>query len=124
MDTIADFLTKIRNAQHGKHDSVTCSHSKIKEAIGKILEKEGFVEHVSIVKGEKYPEIKVRLFENREINLRRVSKPGQRIYVKATEIQKVRNGLGTGIISTSQGIMTTKEARTKKLGGELLCTVF
>lgn len=124
MDAIANMLTKIRNAQAAGHESVLMSHSKMKEKIAKILEKEDFVGQATVVKGDKTPQIKIILREDRILALKRISKPGQRIYVKNNKIKKVRNGLGMSIISTSQGIMTNKEARQKKIGGELICSVF
>lgn len=123
MDVVANFLTKIRNAQHAHHGVVTVSHSKLKEKIAKILEKEGFIEETGIIKSGKFPEIKIKLRENGELELKRISKPGQRIYVKTPNIKKVKNGLGISIYSTSQGLMTGAEARKKKLGGELLCEI-
>lgn len=123
MDSIANLLTKIRNAHHAHQSMVTISHSRIKEKIVKILEKEGFIEEASVIKTGKFPELKIKLREDQELELKRISKPGQKIYVKNPNIKKVKNGLGISIFSTSQGIMTGKEARKKKLGGELICTV-
>ena len=123
MDTIANLLTKIRNAQRASHESITVPHSKIKESIAKILQKEGFVQEVVINKKEQFPELKVMLKEGAQLELTRISKPGQRIYVQNEKIRKVKNGFGIAIISTSQGIMTGLEARKKKLGGELICTI-
>lgn len=123
MDTIANFLTKIRNAQHAHHGVVIVSHSKLKEQIAKILEKEGFIGEAGVIKSEKFPELKIKLREDRELELKKISKPGQRIYVKNQNIKKVKNGLGISIYSTSQGLMTGAQARKKKLGGELLCEI-
>ena len=123
MDPIANLLTKIRNAQKASHESVTVPHSKIKEAIAKILQKEGFVGEVKVMTKDQFPEIKIMLKEGQELELTKVSKSGQRIYVKNDMIRKVKNGFGVSIMSTSQGIMTGTEARKKKIGGEFICTV-
>lgn len=129
MDPVADMLTQIRNAQAVSKETVDTSFSEIKYKIAKTLESEGFVESV-LRKGRKPKKIiriilKYKNEKGRAISgLRRVSKPGQRIYVRAKDIKLVRGGYGTGIISTSKGIMTDKEARKKKLGGEIICEVW
>lgn len=123
MDSIANLLTKIRNAHHAHQSIVMVSHSKMKEKIVKILEKEKFIEEAGVIKTGKFPELKIKLWEDRELELKKISKPGQKIYVKNPNIKKVKNGLGMSIFSTSQGLMTGAEARKKKLGGELICTV-
>ena len=124
MDTIGNFLTKIRNAQNAGHGSIAVTHSQMKEEIAKILARMEFIEEATVNKKGKFPELKITLREKRKINLKRISKPGQRLYVKNSEIKKVRNGLGISIISTSQGLMTNFEAKKKKLGGEIVCTIY
>lgn len=127
-DPIADMLTRIRNAQKVKLSEVLIPFSKIKFTLAKILEREGFVAKVSETKN--FPKkIKIILKYDSEKNpviheLKRISKPGQRIYTKASEISKVLGGLGIAIISTSRGLMTTKEAKKRKLGGEILCQIW
>lgn len=123
-DPIADLLTRIRNAHMRGRITVVMPYSKMKEEIAKILKTNNFIEDFAETKDSKFKELVVTLKEDKvDFALKRVSKPGQRIYVKAAEIKKVKNGLGIGIISTSQGVMTTKEAKQKGLGGELMCEI-
>jgi small subunit ribosomal protein S8 len=126
-DPIADLLTRIRNAHRALLPVVEVPHSKSKESIAHILKKEGYVADVS-VEGSPMKTIKLKLkYEGRRgviEGLRRVSSPGLRRYVGATEIPRVRGGLGTAIISTSQGIMTGTQARQSNIGGELLCYIW
>lgn len=129
-DPIADMLTRIRNALAVKKPKVTIPYSKIKLAIAKILEKENFISGFEIVSNKK------NKFKNIVINLKykdgnpaihelkRISKPGCRIYVKVKEIRKVKGGRGIWIISTSRGIMTGHEAKKRKLGGELIAEIW
>lgn len=133
LDPIADMLTRIRNAQKAGHTTVSLPYSKMKQVIATILAKEGFVESVKEEKGEKFSELVVTLKYNQvsptlrqpAINeITRVSKEGCRIYVQNNQIQKVKNGYGIAIISTSQGIMTGGQAYAKGLGGEYICKVW
>ena len=121
-DPIADFLTRIRNAQMAGIKEVRVPHSNVKENIANVMKQNGFVEDVKVDKSGKFPELIV-VRADKEISLRRVSKPGQRIHVKAEEIRKVLNGFGIAIISTSQGMMTGYQARSKNIGGEYICEV-
>ena len=123
MDPTSQLLTKIRNAQGAGHESVTIPYSRLKEGIAKILEKNGFIAGVTTSKEKKYPELKIALKSERTVILKQMSRPGQRIYRGHNEIKKVKNGLGINILSTSQGLMTDREARKKKIGGELLCKI-
>ncbi|MBM7616769.1 small subunit ribosomal protein S8 [Weissella uvarum] len=128
-DPIADFLTRIRNANMVRHDSVEVPASKIKMDIAEILKNEGFVRDVEYIEDDKQGVIRVFLKygsdKTRVISgLKRISKPGLRSYVKADEVPKVLNGLGIAIISTSEGVITDKEARTKGIGGEVLAYVW
>jgi len=130
-DPIADMLTRIRNAQAVGHSTVSIPFSKIKYSIAEILAKEGFVKNVSKVGQKTKKVIKIELkYEDAKntipviSGLKRISKPGRRIYIKAKEIKSVLGGRGISIISTSQGLMTGKEAKRKKLGGEILCEVW
>jgi small subunit ribosomal protein S8 len=129
IDPIADMLTRIRNAIMVRHDSVQVPASKIKVAIAKILKDEGFIADYEIVKGKPHRMIKVQLryFEDNKpaiSGLKRVSKPGLRMYVHKREIPRVYGGLGIAIISTSQGLKTGQQAWHQKSGGELLCYVW
>ena len=126
-DPISDMLTRIRNAHRALLPTTQIPHSKLKESIANILKKEGYLAEVSI-EGAPKKNIKVKLkYEGKRgviEGLRRVSSPGLRRYVGATDIPRVRGGLGTAILSTSQGIMTGTQARRSNLGGELLCYVW
>lgn len=128
-DPIADLLTRIRNANMVRHDSLEVSASKIKKEIAEILKREGFVRDVEYIDDNKQGII--RIFLNYGPNnervitgLKRISKPGLRVYAKADEVPKVLNGLGIAIISTSSGVITDKEARARKVGGEVLAYVW
>ena len=126
-DTISDLLTRIRNAHGALLTELTLPHSKMKESIVAILKREGYISGYS-VEGKPLKQLKVQLkYEGRRgviTGLRRVSSPGLRRYVAATEIPRVRGGLGTAIVSTSHGVMSGNEARQKNVGGELLCFVW
>src|SRR6266850_6422230 len=126
-DPIADMLTRIRNAHRALLPMVEMPHSKMKESIANILKREGYIAELS-VEGKVAKKIKLKLkYEGKKgviEGLRRVSAPGLRRYVGATEIPRVRGGLGTAILSTSQGMMTGVQARKNNLGGELLCYVW
>lgn len=128
-DPIADFLTRIRNANMVKHESVEVPASKMKKNIADILKNEGFVRDVEYIEDDKQGIICVFLKygKNNErviSGIRRISKPGLRSYVKADEVPKVLNGLGIAIVSTSEGVMTDKDARAKKIGGEVVAYVW
>lgn len=128
-DTIADLLTRIRNANSAKHDSVDIPASNMKKAICQILVDEGYVKNFTVVEDGKQGIIKVNLKygegKSPVINgLRRVSKPGLRVYSSAEELPRVMKGLGVAIISTSRGVMTDRQARRENLGGEVLAFVW
>lgn len=130
-DPIADMLTRIRNANAARHDSVNIPASKIKVAIAKVLKDEGFIRDFAIVPedGKPQPNLKVELsYGGRKqpvLNgLQRVSKPGLRVYVQRREIPRVYGGLGIAIISTPRGVMSGQEARRAEVGGEVLCYVW
>ena len=126
-DPIADMLTRIRNAQRAEIPVVELPHSKLKENVASILKREGYIHDLG-VEGSNIKKLKLRLkYEGRKgviEGLRRVSRPGLRRYVGADDIPRVRGGLGTAIVSTSEGVMTGVQARKKNLGGELLCFVW
>jgi small subunit ribosomal protein S8 len=133
-DPIADMLARIRNAAMARHESTCIPASRMKKAIADILKQEGFIadvreEEPNDVTKVKYPQIRVVLKYNREkhsafAGLRRVSRPGRRVYVRHEGIPRVLSGLGISILSTSHGVMTDKDARAQKVGGELLCEVW
>jgi small subunit ribosomal protein S8 len=127
-DTIGDFLTRLRNGQRAKHKTVDAPASKIKESIAAILKEQGFIADYERINDNVQGTLRVRLrYHNgapaiREV--KRISRPGIRSYAGAEDLPKVYNGLGIAIISTSQGLMTDKQARQKGIGGELLCTLW
>ena len=127
-DTIADMLTRIRNANQMRYEEVQVPASNIKVEIARILKEEGFINDYKVVKDDAQGSIVITLkYVNKErviTGLKRISKPGLRVYAKSSEIPKVLNGLGIAIISTSQGIMTDKEARKQNLGGEVLAYIW
>ncbi len=129
MDTIATMLTVIRNASAAKLEKVDMPASKVRENIAKILVNEGFARSYKIARDSKQGIMRVYLRYDEAgdpgfTNLQKVSTPGRRVYIQATEIPVVRSGFGQSIISTSKGIMTGKDAKTNHLGGELLCLVW
>lgn len=128
-DPIADFLTRLRNAGRVKHSTLDMPSSKTKAEISRILQKEGYIEGFEVVDaGNNKKDLKITLkyYKDKSVieGLKRMSKGSCRMYVQSTEIPSVRGGLGISIVSTSQGMMTGKEARTKKIGGELICKVW
>ena len=128
-DTIADMLTRIRNAASAKHDSVDVPASNMKKAIAQILVEEGYVKSFSVIDDGKQGIIRIQLKYGANKTsviqgLRRVSKPGLRIYSNVENMPQVMRGLGIAILSTSKGIMTDKQARRENIGGEVLCFVW
>ena len=128
-DPIADMLTRIRNALVAKHDSVEVPISKMKKAIADILTEEGFINGYEVVEGEVQSVMKVNLKygpNNEKVisGIKRISKPGLRVYANSEKLPVVLNGLGIAIISTSKGIMTDKKARAAHVGGEVLAYVW
>lgn len=128
-DPIADMLTRIRNAIIARHSSVRIPNSQIKVEILRVLKEEGYIKECKGSEKNKFKVIDVDLKyygakkESVVKNLKRVSKPGRRVYIKSGDIPRVRGGLGISIISTSRGIMSGKNAREQGLGGEFICTV-
>ena len=129
-DRIADMLTRIRNANQLKYDKVTVLSSKTNIEIAKILKNEGYINNYTVNKSTTGDtiELELKYADNKKerviIGLKRISKPGLRVYAKHNELPRVLNGLGIAIISTSEGIMTDKEARKKNLGGEVLAYIW
>lgn len=123
-DTIADMLTRIRNAQAARHQSVSLPYSKIKEGIARILSEAGFVSEVKVEKNGAFQQLVIELGGGRITALERVSKPGRRVYTASNQIPLVLGGRGIVVLSTSKGLMTGREARKQGLGGELICKVW
>ena len=131
-DPIADMLTRLRNANQAFHDSTSMPHSKIKVGIAEILKQQGYITSYEVIdpaEGEVSKTLKVTLKygQNRErsiAGLRRISKPGLRVYAKSNALPKVLGGLGVAIISTSQGLMTDRQAKSHSVGGEVLAFVW
>jgi small subunit ribosomal protein S8 len=130
-DPIADLLTRIRNANMAFHDVTSMPSSKLKEALAKILQSEGFIERYEVADRPGKPgkmlviHLKYTTDRKRSISgLKRVSKPGLRVYSKADSVPRVLGGLGIAILSTNQGLLTDREARERKVGGEVLCHVW
>ena len=128
-DPIADMLTRIRNAANAKHESVEIPASNIKKALSSILLDEGYIKSFDTIEDGKQGLIRIQLKygkDNEKVisGLRRISKPGLKVYCKAEEVPKVLGGLGIAVISTSKGILTDKKAREAGVGGEVLCYVW
>ena len=128
-DPIADMLTRIRNAMQVRHESVMMPHSKMKLAIARILKEEGFIRDYDMPRGQAHPTLRLHLTyrEGRQpaiAGLKRISKPGLRVYVGKGEIPRVYGGLGLAIVSTSRGVMAGRQAWRGGIGGELLCYVW
>ena len=129
-DPIADMLTRIRNANTAKHDTVDIPYSKIKFSIAQILLDEGYVKNVELVDNGSFKDIRVTLKYGADKNdkiitgLKRISKPGLRVYANKEQVPKVLDGLGIAILSTNQGVVTDKKARELQVGGEVLAFVW
>jgi small subunit ribosomal protein S8 len=128
-DPIADLLTRIRNAHRAKHDRLDVPASSLKMEVCRILKEEGYIKNVQLVEGEPGNLLRVFLAYNKEgkpgiQRMQRVSTPGRRVYRGADDIKPVLNGLGVGIVSTSQGLMTDRQARQRRVGGEVLCEIW
>ena len=130
-DPIADMLTRIRNANIAMHDDVRMPSSKLKEALAGVLASEGYIEAFDVQENADKPgkTLHVRMKYSPErartiSGIRRVSKPGLRVYSRSDEVPRVQGGLGVAVLSTSQGLLTDREARKRKVGGEVLCFVW
>ncbi len=129
-DPIADYLTRIRNAQMAKHKVVEIPSSNIKKSITKILFEQGYILNYKFEDDQLQGKIKIALKYNGQTkqpvikNLQRISRPGLRQYVSAQDMPRVLNGMGIAIVSTSEGVLTDKEAKAKNVGGEILCYVY
>ncbi len=128
-DPIADFLTRIRNANMVRHASLEVPASNMKVEIAKILKNEGFIKNYEVIEDDKQNIVRVFMKygnDNERVitGLKRISKPGLRVYAQTNEVPRVLNGLGIAIVSTSEGVFTDKEARAKNIGGEVLAYVW
>ncbi|CCX64057.1 MAG: 30S ribosomal protein S8 [Lachnospiraceae bacterium] len=129
-DPIADMLTRIRNANTAKHDTVDVPNSKIKMAIANILLDEGYISKIDLVDNGSFKDIRITLKYGADRNdriltgLQRISKPGMRVYASKDNVPKVLDGLGTAILSTNQGVITDKKARELQVGGEVLAFIW
>jgi small subunit ribosomal protein S8 len=131
-DPIADMLTRVRNALRRQHQAVSIPHSRLNEAVARVLKEEGYIEDFQVLPEKPRPVLRIKLKyvgdrRNREpviTDLQRVSKPGRRIYVSSDEIPWVLNGMGIAVLTTSRGVMTGHKARRLGIGGEVLCKVW
>ncbi|HLA65902.1 MAG TPA: 30S ribosomal protein S8 [Acidimicrobiia bacterium] len=128
-DPVADMLTRIRNANLALHERVTMPSSKLKEEIARILASEGYIDGYEVKAAglRKVLEVKLRYASNRHRvieGIKRISRPGRRVYVGAGDLPRVNGGLGVAVVSTSQGLLPDREARRRSLGGEILCEVW
>ncbi len=129
MDTVAQFLTRIRNAGTARHEKVDIPASKLRSGIAEILAENGLIRSFKVAKDSKQGIMRVYLKYNESgehaiTKIDRISRPGRRVYVKSNEIPVVRSGFGMTILSTSQGLMSDKQAQKKNLGGELICKIW
>ena len=131
-DPIGDMIAMIKNAYHRRHKRLDCPHSRIKEGLAGVLRREGYLDDLKVIPEEKRPQIKrLHLFLKYDseggsviTEIKRVSKPGRRVFRGVDDFQKVLDGLGVSVLSTSQGILSDREARKKRVGGEVLCKVW
>jgi small subunit ribosomal protein S8 len=128
-DPIADMLTRIRNANKAMHDTTTMPTSRMKEDIARLLKEEGYITDYRVDKGESFDTLTVELKfgRNRErilTDLKRVSKPGRRVYARKDRLPRVLGGMGTAILSTSSGLVTSKTAEERGIGGEVVCFIW
>lgn len=129
MDTIGEFLTRMRNAAAAKHEKVDIPSSKVRVGIAKILQETGYIRDFKVAKDQKQGIMRVYLKYDEKgkpvfTNLQRVSRPSRRTYVRASEIPQVRSGFGISILSTNKGVMSDEAARKENVGGEILCEVW
>jgi small subunit ribosomal protein S8 len=128
-DPIADLLTRVMNGHHARHASVRAPWSRIKESICRLLKEEGYIRDYEKTEAGGHPVLVVTLAYDPDrkpalLGMRRVSRPGRRVYAGASELPQVRNGLGVSILSTPRGLLTDAEARRQRVGGEILCEVW
>lgn len=123
-DPIGDLLARIRNAQHVRHSSCRAPYSRLKHELLEVMKKDGWIDNVEKVGDDPKFELEITFASDKpKLEMARVSKPGRRVYEKSSTLKPVLRGFGTAFVSTSQGVMTDKEAREKNVGGEVLCTI-
>ncbi len=122
-DPIGDLLTRMRNAQSARKATCSAPHSKMKLQLCELLKKEGWIADVKVTGDAPKQDIEVTFDPEKQLLLSRVSKPGRRVYAKSEELKPVLRGYGIAVLTTSEGIMTDADARRKKIGGEVLCTI-
>ncbi|MEZ0329655.1 MAG: 30S ribosomal protein S8 [Dissulfuribacterales bacterium] len=127
-DPIADMLTRLRNAASAKHDKIEIAASKIKVAMIELLKQKGFIDSYRLIRDKEFDVLKIVLKYNNKspmiLGVKRLSKPGRRVYCSYDKIPKIKNGAGMVIVSTSKGLLTDTQARKNKLGGELICSIW
>ncbi len=124
-DPIADMLTRMRNAIKAHHNVANIPYSKLKESVLKVLKEKGFIEDYKVEQEKSFKSIKVTFKEDsRDLTLKKVSKPGQRVNSKSKDLKLIKSGLGITILSTSKGIMSNIEARKQNVGGEVICEIY
>lgn len=123
-DPVGDFLTRMRNAQGARRPVCSAPFSKLKLALAELLKREGYLEDVQVVGTEPKTHIEVTFVKEKTVGFERMSKPGRRVYAGSVDLRPVLRGYGIAVLTTSQGLMTDTEARQKKVGGEVLCTVW
>lgn len=122
-DPIGDFLTRMRNAQSARKAFCRAPFSRIKQDMAEVLKRDGWIQDVAVVGEEPKLELEVTFMPGKTVEFTRISKPGRRIYSGTDELMPILRGFGAAILTTSQGILTDKEARQRKIGGEVLCTI-
>jgi small subunit ribosomal protein S8 len=123
-DPIGDLITRMRNAQHARRPTCAAPWSQIKQDLLEVLKREGWIADVQVIGEAPKQELEVTFVEGKPaLELKRISRPGQRVYTQAAEMKPVLRGFGIAILTTSQGLLTDKEAKKKKVGGEILCTI-
>jgi small subunit ribosomal protein S8 len=122
-DPIGDLLTRMRNAQNARKATCSAPHSKMKLQLCELLKKEGWIADVKVTGDAPKQDIEVTFDPEKQLLLSRVSKPGRRVYAKSEELKPILRGYGIAVLTTSEGIMTDADARRKKIGGEVLCTI-
>lgn len=122
-DPIGDLLTRVRNAQAARSKSTMAPHSRIKQELCELLLREGFFNKVEVVGEKPKQSIKITFAPGKMLELKRMSKPGRRVYSAAADLKPVLRGYGIAVLTTSEGLLTDKEARKRKVGGEVLCTI-
>lgn len=123
-DPIGDLVTRMRNAQHARRSDCRAPWSKIKEQLLELLKKEGYIQDVRIEGDAPKQELVLTFVPGKELTLKRMSTPARRIYMGTSELHPVMQGLGLAVLTTSQGLLTDKEAKAKHIGGEVLCTIY